>query len=165
MTSYTSGPDADLKMRLHTAMLKLYPFLLAISFTIKEENRTIKNEYLLSQCLMRVIKDVGIDGIAYLSAQVENVFQYPHSVNLTIPTCDISKDNQYSKYCKMFKISKPVMYDGQIGANQKSYIDEIYTKYDPYGNEKDVSKVTINGRDVFYGETEYGRFDDNLCAQ
>lgn len=139
------------KSRLvQSSILKLYPLVLAISFSICEPNRDIKNEYLISQCLMKVMHEVGIDGIAYLSAQGENEFQYPYGVNLALPAYDISADNQYSKYCKMFDISQPTVFNYQHGCKNKSYINKIYQKYCPDTLQEDFTK--------------YANYDNYLCS-
>lgn len=120
----------DIAMKLQSDMIKLYPLLLSISFTVAENNRKTKYEYLISQCLMKIMHEVGIDGIAYLSAQGENEFQYPQGVNLALPAYDISDSKQYSKYCSMFEISKPIKFENQNSlqdcSDAKSYINTIY---------------------------------------
>ena len=159
-------------------MLKLYPLLFSISFTVNEEDRKTKYEYLISQCLMKVMHEVGIDGIAYLSAHGENEFQYPQGVNLALPAYDISDGKQFSEYCSAFEISRPVKFDNQDSAESKSYINTIYKKYwfddnddGDADNDGDNNKfknftstVSQNGESIYYGETVFGKFDNYLCS-
>ena len=101
----------------------------------------------------------------YLSAQGEDEFQYPHGVNLALPAYDISATRQYSKYCSMFEITKPVRFDNQNGVGMRSYINKIYMKnYDNHSFENFTSKISVNGKMVFYGSTKYSKFDDYLCS-
>ena len=52
--------------KLQNAMLKIFPLVIATSFSVESEEE-MKYQYLLSQALMRVANRNGIDGIAYLS--------------------------------------------------------------------------------------------------
>ncbi|MCM1414983.1 MAG: RES domain-containing protein [bacterium] len=149
--------------KLQNAMLKIFPLVIATSFSVESEEK-MKYHYLLSQALMRVANRNGIDGIAYLSMKGTDEFQYPQGVNLAIPANDISDENLYSEKCKGFKVSKPVLYCGQEGEGAKSYINEIYTKYVPSGYESFTSKLDIDGEMKFYGETCYGKFDDYIVS-
>ena len=94
-----------------------------INFTVEKEEE-YKYHYLLSQSLMRVANKCGIDGIAYLSMQGEDEFQFPQGVNLAIPATDISENRRYSEKCEGFEISKPVKYQGQEEKNAQSYINK-----------------------------------------
>ena len=163
--NFDDSQETATRKKLQSDMLKLYPLLLAVSFTVAENDRKIKYEYLISQCLMKIMHNVGIDGIAYLSAQGENEFQYPQCVNLAIPAYDISDTKQFSKYCSMFEISKPVKFERQCSTNCKSYINTVYEKYlDGSEFESFTSKVNFNGEYVYYGDTDFGKFDNYLCS-
>ena len=85
-----ADPNDEKKKPLWIAMLKIFPLVIAISFTVEKEEE-YKYHYLLSQSLMRVANKCGIDGIAYLSMQGEDEFQFPQGVNLAIPATDISE--------------------------------------------------------------------------
>jgi hypothetical protein len=151
------------RCKLQTAMLKIFPLVIATSFSV-EGNEKIKYQYLLSQALMRVANRNGIDGIAYLSMKGDDEFQFPQGVNLAIPATDISDSNLYSQKCKGFEISKPILYCGQEGKGVKSYINEVFTKYDLKGFESFTSKLNIDGEMKFYGDTCYGKFDDFITT-
>lgn len=152
------------KKKIKMSMLKIFPLIIATSFSVKNKEE-IKYQYLISQALMRVVNEGGIDGIAYLSMKGEDEFQYPHGVNLAIPATDISEYNQYSEKCKGFIVSKPIMYCGQECNENKSYINEVYAKKDSNGFELFTSKLDVDGEVKFYGETSYGKFDDYIVTQ
>ncbi len=151
------------KRELQNSMLKIFPLVIATSFRVKYEEK-IKYQYLLSQALMRAANINGIDGIAYLSMKGENEFQYPQGVNLAIPANDISESNLYSKKCKGFFVSKPVLFCGQKSMINKSYINEIYRKYDSNRFEVFTSKLNVDGEMKFYGDTCYGKFDNYVLS-
>lgn len=148
---------------LQLSMLKVFPLVIATSFDVSEKGD--KDQYLLSQLLMNTANQNGIDGIAYLSAKGEDEFQYPQGVNLAIPVTDISEQKQYSEKCKAFDVTKPVRYEGQEGKERKSYINTVYKQYYENGTVNFASKVDINGKLQFYGDTFYGKFDDFIVAQ
>lgn len=149
------------KQQLQISMLKIFPLIIATSFSIETDEK-IKYQYLLSQSLMRVANECGIDGIAYLSMKGEDEFQYPQGVNLAIPVIDISEDKQYSEKCDGFEISRPIKYQGQGEKNAKSYINKIYKEYNRFGYKVFNSKLKVDGETQFYGDTEYGIFDNYL---
>lgn len=161
------GVDAEggVRKELQMKMLKIFPLVIATSFSIKEEGRKIKYEYLISQILMEAIRELNIDGIAYLSMKGKDEFQYPHGVNLALPAWDICEETQYSKYCAMFNMTNPVQFHGQTKWKTESYINAVYKKKDECGQESFMAKKDVDGQDIFYGETKYGVFDNYLVSQ
>lgn len=153
-----------IKCRLQNDMLKIFPLVIAISFSVKNDEK-VKYQYLLSQALMQEANRNGIDGIAYLSMKGEDEFQYPQGVNLAIPAVDISEKNNYSEKCAGFNVSRPVMYSRQAGKRSVSYINQIYKKFDSNGSESYTAKVKMDGVLKFYGETAWGNFDDFLAGK
>ena len=159
---YNRGIDKEgHRSKLQNAMLKIFPLVIATSFSVKNQE-AIKYQYLLSQILMKVANKNGVDGIAYLSMKGEDEFQYPQGVNLAIPANDISEKNEYSEKCKGFEISTPVLFSGQEGKQRQSYINKVYKKYDSNDLESFSSKLKVDGKLQFYGDTRFGRFDDYL---
>lgn len=163
---YNKGiDDSGIRSKLQIMMLKLFPLVIATSFSIKEKNREIKYEYLISQALMKVINEIGIDGIAYLSMKGKDEFQYPQGVNLALPAWDITEKKQYSSICDAFNISLPIKFNHQDNGIKKSYINAIYRKEDKHGLKNYISKLDVDGKEIFYEDTKYGKFDDYLVSQ
>lgn len=159
--------DDDRREALQISMLKIFPLVIATSFSVSTEE-SIKYQYLIPQALMRVASKKGIDGIAYFSMKGNDEFEFPQGVNLAIPATDISDSNLYSEKCKGFEISKPIPYLENCKEecqSDKSYINTIYTKYNDCGLELFTAKVEMDGEMRFYGDTDYGKFDDYLTAQ
>lgn len=154
----------DVRHKLQVAMLKMFPLVIATSFSVKQDEE-IKYHYLLSQALMRVVDTCGIDGIAYLSMKGVNEFQYPQGVNLAIPANDISEEKEFSSKCDGFSVLAPVLYENQVGNVEKSYINKIFEKHELDEIESFTSKVNIDGEMQFYGDTNYGKFDDYLVSR
>ena len=179
---YQKGIDNEYKSKLQDMMIRLFPLVIATSFTVtssdnvreKDYKEKVKYEYLLSQRLIKAIQMAKIDGVAYLSRQGANDFQYPHGVNLAIPMNDISEDKEYSDLYKCFKITKPVLIndkivDTELPWGEVSYINKKYTKYlSGYGDNKfhnTMAEVKFGGENVFYGEISYSKMDNYLVSQ
>ena len=81
----------------------MFPLAIATMYTIhtsdeerrQKYNETNKSEYLLSQILMTSLKKAGIDGVAYLSRQGKDDFQFPQMVCLAIPVMGASEQNEW----------------------------------------------------------------------
>ena len=142
------------RYELQNKMLKIFPLVITTSFSVECEEK-IKYQYLISQELMEIALQNGIDGIAYLSMKGKNEFQYPQGVNLAIPATDISETKQYSEKCSCFDVLRPILYCNQKEEEKKSYINKIYVK-------SFLAKVDIDGESKFYGDTEFGKFDNYL---
>lgn len=167
-----SQENKSVNHSLQNSMLKIFPLIIATSYTIRDNQRRKrkqKYEYLLSQLLMQIINDLEIDGIAYLSRQGKDDFQYPHGVNLALPAKNISKMHQYCDYCKLFKITKPVskkeIDPKKVNLEKRSFINQNYPQYDEYQIKEYMATVNYNGRNIFYGETPYSKIDDYMINQ
>ena len=156
--------ESKRKRQLQNSMLKIFPLVIATSFSVTK-NEEEKHHYLLSQSLMRAAGKCGIDGIAYLSMQGEDEFQHPQGVNLAIPANDIFEDRRYSEKCEGFRISKPVKFQRQEEKSAQSYINKIYKRYNEDGIEEEASKLDVDGKYQFYGDTAYAKFDNYLVLQ
>ena len=174
------GPEGTPYYReLHNAMIRVFPLAIATMFTIKTSDEVRKKnygeknkyEYLLSQVLMNVLQKVGIDGVAYLSRQSKDDFQYPQMICLAIPINNISEDDEYGELINDFVMTFPVLFNGfsdDSTYERRSYINEKYSKYEDYswGQKENYNpKVDYNGELVFYEDIPYSKFDDYLVNQ
>lgn len=104
--------------------LYTWPLICACSFTIKEQSRNFKSEYIFPQLLLQVIRNydstsdmMKIDGIKYFSCQ--NKYDYkvrpnPIYTNYVFISDDMSlidiNKNQYSRdLCEKFYLTPPVV--------------------------------------------------------
>lgn len=167
------------RKELHNAMVRVFPLVIATMFTIKTSdderekkyNETVKYEYLLSQVLMNVLQKEGIDGVAYLSRQGRDDFQYPQMVCLAIPVTDIDSDNKYGDLINCYEMTRPVLFNGindNMHFEKKSYINEKWPTYFKYewGDEENFNaKVDFEGEEIFYQDTHFSKMDDYLVNQ
>lgn len=163
--------DDLLQKDLHNSMIRIFPLVIATMFTIKTSDKdreekyceTIKYEYLLSQVLMNVLQKEGIDGVAYLSRQGKDDFQYPQMVCLAIPVTGINSENEYGDLINCYEMTKPVLANDKMYGEKKSYINEkwpMYLKRDERENFN--AKVYYEEQDIFYQETPFSKIDDHM---
>lgn len=170
---YDRRMDGDNKIRkqIWLSHLKLYPIIIATSFVVENhaDNET-KYEYLLSQSLMRTLKENGIDGIAYASKRDSNSDSaFPHNINLAIIVDDVSEENDYGTLKNYLSITEPVKLT-------QSFVDKISESNDDIKHQSYVnsnfcdlnnfnSKTHWLGDSVLYSRLPYSIFDDYLVNQ
>lgn len=95
------------EQRVH-CWLGLLMLSIATSYRIKEEGRTFKSEYIISQSLMMACKNLGYDGIAYYSKRVYDDVFARCAVNLVL---FVTYNGEYSKLVQSLKIDDSLNYD------------------------------------------------------
>ena len=166
---YQKISGESIRRKLQNTLIEIFPLVIATSFTVKDkdENRK-KYEYLLSQSIIRAIKELGIDGVAYLSRRGKNDFQYPHGVNLAIPMKDIGESKEYSDLYSFISCTEPVLVTEKVFqyiGNRRSYINLCYPQYIFDTIENVTAQISYNGEKTFYGKTPYSKIDDYLLNQ
>lgn len=128
---YQEGSNEKFNKELQISMLKLLPVVFATSFSVDSESRQEKYEYIISQLIMKSLSELNIDGVAYLSKQGDNDFQYPQGVNLAIPVLDISYEKEYGDVCSKFVITEPKGFEEYLQSKpqSKSYINKAFSDY------------------------------------
>lgn len=160
---YQKGSNEKFNKELQISMLKLLPIVFATSFSVDSESRQEKYEYIISQLIMQSLSELNIDGVAYLSKQGDNDFQYPQGVNLAIPALDISYEKEYGEVCSKFIITEPKGFKEylQSQSQSKSYINKAFSDYfkTPEYNSKFQQFSRVD--DVISGE-QYKIYDNKI---
>lgn len=99
--------DSD---RVH-CWLKLLMLSIATSFRIKEEGRTFKSEYIISQEIMIACKKLGYDGVAYYSKRVSEDAFSVCAINLALFVSYNSYNKEYSEIINHMKIDDSYNYE------------------------------------------------------
>lgn len=143
------------KERVH-CWLKLYLLTIATSYVIKEDNRTFKSEYIISQSLMMACKKMKYDGIAYYSRRVDNEIFALCAINLVL---FVDYIDEYSGLIKHMKI------DDAFNYSLYKQLDNSL-KYKKYRlRSTDTGYITNIGsfdRQYPYNETAFYGFDEFL---
>lgn len=105
--------------RTHT-WIKLLMLMMASSYRVEEINRTFKSEYVIPQCIMLACKELGLDGIAYYSCQVEDHIFAQSAINLALFASEERIGSKYSDICNHIKVGDAFNYFifQQLGPNQ-----------------------------------------------
>lgn len=143
------------KERVH-CWLKLYLLTIATCYVVKEENRTFKSEYIISQSLMMACKKMKYDGIAYYSRRVDNEVFALCAINLAL---FIDYDGEYSEMIKHMKIDDAFNYSlyKQLNYSLKYKDYELRSTYTEY-----ITNIGSFDRQYPYNETDFYDFDKFL---
>lgn len=143
------------KERVH-CWLKLYLLTIATCYVVKEENRTFKSEYIISQSLMMACKKMKYDGIAYYSRRVDNEVFALCAINLAL---FVDYDGKYSGMIKHMKIDDAFNYSlyKQLNYSLKYKDYELRSTYTEY-----ITNIGSFERQYPYRETDFYNFDKFL---
>lgn len=147
-------------------MMILFPVVMATYVTVETSESSdlcpYKPNYTISHLIMRCLKELGIDGVAYLSARSASEFEYPCCVNLALPVFSPSLTKKVGEICESFEMTDPICcsYNQAIGDKsvKKSYFNTIYTS----GVH---SKIRLAGVDIPYRKTSFAHIDNELMGK
>lgn len=143
--------------RVH-CWLKLYLLTIATSYVVKEENRTFKSEYIISQSLMMACKKMGYDGIAYYSRRVDDEVFALCAINLAL---FVDYNGEYSDMIKHMKVDDAFNYSlyKQLNSSLKYKQYQLRSTYTGY-----ITNIGNYDRQYSYMETDFYDFDQFLFA-
>lgn len=138
--------------RVH-CWLKLYMLMLATSYRIREEGRTFKSEYIISQSIMMACKSLGYDGVANYSKRVTDEAFAMCAINLAL---FVEYDGDYSEIIKHMKIDDSYNYGmyKQLGLSLKYKDYEMRSVRTGF-----VTNIGNYDRQYPYSETDFFEFD------
>ena len=163
MTSLIGNREEEKQAK---ACLEIFPLVIATSYRVKQNDRKFKSEYIISQIVMQVCGEIGIDGVAYLSKRTKDIYAYPQAVNLAIAIPNNCKA-QYWERANEIRLTEPIRFIDFLskgirnqGVNQEflSYVNEIYK-----GNYS--KKVYLGDIEIEYIKTDYSAFDEYILKQ
>lgn len=142
--------------------LKLLILMMATSYTVKESGRIFKSEYIVSQSIMLVCKELEYDGVAYFSKRVsDEIFAYA-AINLAL-FAPYQRNKEYSSVCEHIKIDDSFNYSmyKQLGP---IYRDREYNlRLGGTGIITNIGEYRED-RQFQYTMTEFGVFDKFLFS-
>lgn len=142
-------------------IFRLWLLSIATSFKVREENRSFKSEYIISQLIMLSCMKKGLSGLTYYSKQVENdCFACSVGVNLAL-FAYLNEKNDLSDICNHLYVSDSFNYSmykhltiPQTFRRAKLRIDNIVR----------MQNIGTFERQYPYRETEFYSFDNYLYA-
>lgn len=150
------------------SMIELFPLVMATSFKVIEGDRVFKSEYIVSQLIMQCLTELGVEGVAYISKQIEHNDlsiqlgneNFPTCVNLAIPMKN-NKNDQYSELAKKIPLTEPIKMDKCISLIQNTSFNKQVVAYPNLFD----SQLTQNGVRRDYKTLEFSEIDDFLVNQ
>lgn len=121
--------DLGKKMRL------LFPLVIATSIAADNADKcAYVSEYTISHLIMRCLKELYIDGVAYFSTKLQSNHSFPSGVNLAIPVFSESTNDGYGETCHCFDTTEPIYIDldkpeqTSLFSEKHSYINQVFSK-------------------------------------
>ena len=136
--------------------LKLYLLTIATCYVIKEENRSFKSEYIISQSLMMACKKMKYDGIAYYSRRVDNEIFALCAINLALFVDYVGEYSEMIKHMKIDDAFNFFLYK-QLNTSLKHKNYELRSTYNEY-----ITNIGSFDRQYPYNETDFYKFDEFL---
>jgi SPBc2 prophage-derived uncharacterized protein yopC len=146
--------------------IEIFPLVIATSFKVKEDNRKFKSEYIISQLVMQAIRELGIDGVAYLSKRMEDKFAYPQAVNLAIlmPSESAASEGYWNRIDEI-SLTEPICFGDFIKNAEGNKKIESKTIINKFFNDEYHGKVLFLGDPCKYKDMCFSRFDEYLIRQ
>lgn len=136
--------------------LKLYMLTIATSYRVKENGRTFKSEYIISQSIMMECKKLGFDGIAYYSKRVYDEIFALCAINLVL---FVNYDGEYGDIIRHMKMDDAFNY----GLYKQLNISLTQKEYDMRSTRTGFTTNIGNyDRQYPYKETKFLDFDKFL---
>lgn len=142
-------------------LFKLFLLTLSTSFRVESKDRYFKSEYILSQLIMLAAKDMGIDGISYLSKQADDdMFAIVSGINVVLFATYNGEEN-LSAICEHIKTDDSFNYYmfNQLLPSMLYKEYELSVSWSPY-----INTIGRMDRQIPYNETKYYEFDKYIFA-
>lgn len=142
------------------SLIELFPLIIATSFKVKENGRSFRSEYIISQLVMQCLSDLDVEGVAYISKRVESdSLNFPMCVNLAIPM----RNNQsnYSEFTRTLPLTKSINF-----AEYKKMLRPPVPaeRREAFCNSFD-QRIPYLGTMIYYNQLEFSTFDTYLFSQ
>lgn len=141
----------------------LFPLVMAVSVAVKNPraDANFRPEYTISHLVMRCLSEFGIDGVAYRSSRIDDVFGLLHTINLAIPL--FKREEIFSDFLVTdpgtFSPQKRLCKERQ-DASGLSYLNKFYTK-----EKTDFYSIACYGNRVDYRDTSFSDIDNYLAGR
>jgi len=161
LSDYGHEEHIDLQRKL----ISLLPLTLATSFKYADGKN--EEQYIIPELVMRALENVDIDGIAYISKNLDSDLQFQIGINIAFPVYKKHLiDGGFGNICRCFDMTEPVLFDkSSVYTDNEagSYIYDIYFKEQNMFEYKPSVNKSDGGEE--YGKTRFAEFDNYLANQ
>ncbi|ARV91167.1 hypothetical protein BK744_21695 [Bacillus thuringiensis serovar zhaodongensis] len=142
------------------SLIELFPLIIATSYKVRDNNRSFKSEYIISQLVMQCLPLLDTEGVAYISKRVDDdSFNTPICVNVAVP---MKKSNgKYSEFANNIFLTEPVNY-----AEYKKILrfPASGSRIASFGSAIEQG-ITCLGKQIPYQHHEFCAFDNYLVSE
>ncbi|EOO71760.1 hypothetical protein ACQVPJ_22270 [Bacillus mycoides] len=142
------------------SLIELFPLIIATSYKVRDNNRSFKSEYIISQLVMQCLPLLETESVAYISKRVDDdSSNTPICINLAVPM-KTSKDD-YSDFAQKISLTEPVNY-----AEYKKMLRKPASQSGPasFGSASEQG-ISYLGKYIPYQHHEFCEFDDYLVLE
>ncbi len=174
LNSIIDGNDnREDRLSLIKSQLRMHPLVIATSIRNKNPRGKFRSDYIISHLIMLSLKKLGIDGVAYISKQIEargEDYAIPKFVNIAIPVFEESvNNNKYGTICDNIEITKPANYEEFLsvdyGADANAEKNSFFAKvFDETGLYNVPNVMRLSGKKLDYHNTGFYRFENFVCG-
>lgn len=144
--------------------LSLFPLVIATSCNVKEKNRTFKSEYIISQLVMEVCLELGIQSVAYISKTDKDDLMYPIAVNLAVIIEDDGLGMRYWHEIDQIFCTKPIRFsEFRLQSRNIEFRGEYKSTFNALYGGSFYNKISLDGSEYQYISTEFSRLDEYLA--
>lgn len=152
--------NSDEYIRPMLSMIQVFPLVIATSFKLKESNRSFRSEYIISQLVMQCLSDFNIDGVAYISKQVQNdSSNYPYGINLAVPMKN-NPGKLYSDFAEALPLTNPINFAEYNHLVNPSALARGYDM--SFATLFDAHPLIYMGKVIRYDNLLFSKLDDYL---
>lgn len=170
-----SDSNAIWRRDLQNKMISFLPLIMATSYKNMKNNEE-KEEYIIPELVMRSLKKYKIDGVAYISKNLDQDQDFQIGTNIAIPIYEEDLDQGYGKIAKSFKISEPELYsedelERYKESKEGSFVYDVYDAYRKDWEQRGFNvecsnQPRLNGEEhkrQIYINAPYAHFDNYLA--
>lgn len=166
---FNRGMDKENSIRKTKQLdfIKLWPLVCATSFCVKNGQDGFRSEYIVSQLIMQLLKELNIDGVAYISKRIKSDYDFTYCINLALPVLSYDENEIYGNICDKFELTSPSNFSSYLKlknsiVKRKSYLNTIYKKQSEYGYPNYGIQINFENERIFYEDMIFSDFDNYL---
>lgn len=158
---------------LRNSLFKIAPIHIASSFVVTNKNYDKRYDYLIPQCIIESLSELGdeknIYGVAYLSNKKIGRSNYPYCVNLAIPINDLGDNEEFGELYNYIDMTGPILNKDAIDSYKydenktKTHIEKIF--FDEDSSSDCIQRLydIDSTESVNYKDTDYHKVDYHLA--
>lgn len=154
-------------IKLLLMQLEIWPLVCATSFKVRTSAGHFHSEYIISHLIMLCLPQLGIDGVAYTSKQIEpqeEISALPLMLNIAIPVISPCVDRELGDICSKIEVTHPVnLQEFQGIEDNVEHLPKQCYFCMAIRENRSTPYLYYAKRGLKYRQTTFCKFDNYLC--